>query len=205
MCAMDIKWLAAELDRLGRGSRGDLAKALDLENSAISKILKGTREISALEADGIRAFLNARSAASNEVAILQTPDVPVLGTALGGDGDGDFLLNGHALHYVKRPAKLAGRDDIFALYTSGSSMEPRFFGGELVFCERRRAPSVGDDVVIEMHPNEDGVVPAYLKRLEGITPTVVRLHQFNPARTFEVERRRVRQIVRVMTLADMVG
>lgn len=201
---METEWLVQELDKRGRGAKSDLARALGLAESAVTRMVKGERKISAKEADAIRAFLTPQPAA-NELVILQTADVPVLGTALGGDGDGDFFFNGHALHYVKRPAKFAGRDDIFALYASGSSMAPRYIGGELIFCERRRAPSVGDHVVVELHPAQDGTVPAYLKRFDGLTPTSVRLHQYNPPKSFDVDRRKVRQIVRVLTLGDMIG
>lgn len=201
---MDIGWLKKELEKRGRGAKGELARALDLNDSAISKILGGTRGVSSPEADKIRAFFGAAQPAAQELVILPTADVPVLGTALGGDGTGDFLLNGQPLHYVKRPAKFAGRDDLFALYVSGSSMEPRYFGGELVFCERRRAPAIRDHVVVEMHPLNDGTVPAFLKRLEAITGNSVKLYQYNPQKTFEIDRKRIRQIIRVLSLNDMV-
>lgn len=202
---MDIGWLKAELDKRGRGAKGELARALDLNDSAISKILGGRRSVTSNEADKIRAFFGASQPAAQELVILPSADVPVLGTALGGDGNGDFLLNGQPLHYVKRPAKFAGRDDLFALYASGSSMEPRYLGGELIFCERRRAPAIGDHVVIEMHPHADGTVPAYLKRLDAITGSTVKLTQYNPPKTFEVDRKLIKQIVRVLSLNDMIG
>jgi phage repressor protein C with HTH and peptisase S24 domain len=201
---MDIDWLKKQLERQGRGAKGKLARALELPDSAISKILGGSRTVSSKEADKIRAFFGAVQPAA-ELVILPSADVPVLGTALGGDSDGDFLLNGQPLHYVKRPAKFVGRDDLFALYVSGSSMQPRYFGGELIFCEARRAPVIGDHVVVEMHPTTDGIVPAYLKRLDAITPTMVKLTQYNPPKVLEIERKRIRQIVRVLTLADMIG
>lgn len=199
---MDLLWLAQELEKRGRGSRRDLARVLGLAESAITRILRDERKISSKEADAIKLFFAPQLA---EELITPNVDVPVLGTALGGEGEGDFLLNGHALHYVKRPAKFLGRDDVFALYISGSSMEPRYFGGELVFCERRRAPSIGDHVIVEMQPDTEGVSPAYLKRLEGISGSVVKLTQYNPPKKFDVDRKKVSQIIRVLTLADLIG
>lgn len=201
---MDIEWLKKELEKRGRGAKGDLARALDLPDSAISKILGGSRGVTSPEADKIRAHFGATQPAPADIVILQKADVPVLGTALGGDGDGDFLLNGQPLHYVRRPAKFAGRTDLFAIYASGTSMAPKFMGGDLVLCEQRRAPVPGDHVVIELHALADGTMPAYLKRLDAITPTVLKVTQYNPPKTFEIERKRVSQIVRVVTLNDMI-
>lgn len=202
---MDVDWLRKELKNRGRGAKGELARVLDLPDSAISKILGGSRGVSSVEADKIRAHFGVAQPPVQDLVILQKADVPVLGTALGGDGNGDFLLNGQAIHYVKRPAKYAGRDDLFAIYASGTSMQPRYHGGDLLLCETRRPPAIGDHVVIEMHATEDGTTPAYLKRLDGITATVVKLTQYNPPKTFEIERKRIKKIIRVISLNDMIS
>lgn len=132
-------------------------------------------------------------------------DVPVYGTAMGGTAGGDFTLNGDIGMRVRRPPRLAERDDIFALFVQGDSMLPRFRPGELIYLERQRPPQNGDYVVVEMRPGQDGEHAAYLKQLVATTPTKVRLLQYNPKRTIEIERRKILQILRVMPLNDLLG
>lgn len=84
-------------------------------------------------------------------------------------------------------------------------MEPRFQSGDLIFLEKKRPPQVNDYVVIELHPDEAGVQAAYIKRLLGITPTKLKLEQYNPAGVIEIERDKVLQVIRVMTTHDLLG
>lgn len=133
-------------------------------------------------------------------------DLPVYGTALGGSAGGtEFIMNGQAALYVRRPEKLAGRDDVFALYVQGDSMEPRYFEGELIICETNRPPSVGDFVVVEMKETVDGYRVAYLKRLAGRSGGKLKLKQYNPEKVVELEQAAVHQIVRVLTTHDLVS
>jgi phage repressor protein C with HTH and peptisase S24 domain len=133
-------------------------------------------------------------------------DLPVYGTALGGSSGGaEFLMNGDAGLYVGRPDKLTGRNDVFALYVQGDSMEPRFFEGELIICETRRPPSVGDFVVVEMKETVDGYRVAYLKRMAGRSGGKLRLEQYKPAKEIELDLDDVHQVVRVLTTHDLVS
>jgi phage repressor protein C with HTH and peptisase S24 domain len=132
--------------------------------------------------------------------------VPVYGTALGGAaGDVSFILNGDTGVKVRRPPKYKDREDIFALYVQGDSMSPRFKTGELIYLEKHRPPQNGDYVVVELYPDADGIQEAYLKQLVATTPTKVKLQQLNPEKIIEIERERVLQVVRVMTLMDLLG
>jgi phage repressor protein C with HTH and peptisase S24 domain len=218
---MDAKWLKDQLARDGYSQAG-LAKALGKGQPTINKMVQGKRRILASEVPAILRYLGLSEAPQlstlpkNEVraadAGLRVPllsemaeDVPVLGTALGGES-GDFTMNGDSGLRVRRPPRLIGRDDIFALFVQGESVSPAYDAGELIYVERRRPPQNGDYVVVELHPEGDGGdYPALLKLLVAITPTKVRLEQHNPKRTFDVDRKRVRQILRVMTLQDLLG
>ena len=82
-------------------------------------------------------------------------------------------------------------------------MDPRYLPGELIYLEKRRAPQPGDHVVIEMRPDKDGQQEAFLKRLVAVTPTKLRVAQYNPAKTIEIDRKAILQVIRVMTLADI--
>lgn len=213
---MDGKWLEAALKRVGK-SQADLARHLKLAPPIVNKIIKGRREIKAREADQIRAFLGERplnisrdvrypqSAIELPARTAMSEDIPVLGTALGGETGADFTLNGESGMRVKRPPRLNGRVDIFALFVQGESMTPRYMPGELIYLEKARPPHIGDHVVVEMKPSADGTQDAYLKRLVAITPTKVKLGQYCPDKVIEIDRKKVLQIVRVMTISDLLG
>ena len=114
-------------------------------------------------------------------------------------------MNGETGEFMRRPPRFGGRSDLFALYVQGNSMEPRYLPGELIYVEQRRPPQNGDHVVVELLPAEDGTREAYLKLLLGVTPTKVRLQQYNPAKVIEIDRKRVGQVLRVLTTMDLLG
>lgn len=135
-------------------------------------------------------------------------DVPVFGTVSGGDGGAlfDFELNGEIVDFVRRPPRLIGRTDVFAAYLRGESVSPWREPGQLIYFERAKAPRVMDYVLVEMKPHDgESVRPALVKRLLGVTPTKIKLRQYNPPKDFEIDRRRVLQIVRAMDWDELMG
>ena len=133
-------------------------------------------------------------------------DVPVLGVTVGGDGGADFSMNGETIDHVRRPPRILGRRDVFALYVQNDSMSPWRESGGIVYVEAARPPQIGDYVVVELTPLKDSDGrPALLKRLVGLSGSKVKLHQFNPPRTFEIERRKVHRLYRVMDWSELLG
>lgn len=216
-CGMDGKWVSEQLAKHGK-SQADLARHLGLAPPQVNKIIKGRREIKAKEADAIRLYFNKGAPDPSpvlDVRRVDTPaeipprsvmprDVPLLGTAWGGES-GDFTMNGETGDYMRRPPRYARRSDLFALFVQGDSMNPRYFSGELIYVEKQRPPQNGDHVVVELHPDAGGVCEAYLKQLVAVTPTKIRLQQYNPSKTIEIERKRVAQILRVLSTMDLLG
>ena len=132
-------------------------------------------------------------------------DVPVLGVSFGGPG-GEFSMNGEAIDHVLRTSRFEHRKDLFALYVQGSSMEPRYFAGDLIYLEANRPARVGDFVVIEMKPTgPHPEKPAFVKQFAGEANGKLKLRQFNPSKDYEVPRDTVFKIYRVMTTADLLG
>lgn len=84
-------------------------------------------------------------------------------------------------------------------------MEPRYFAGELILLEKRRPPQNGDHVVVELHPGRDGAREAFLKVLVARTGTKIRLQQYNPPKTIEIDLARVGQVLRVLNTVDLLG
>lgn len=84
-------------------------------------------------------------------------------------------------------------------------MEPRYKQGELIYLEKARPPQIGDYVVVEMKPGPEGEQPAYLKQLVGRSGAKLKLRQHNPDKIIELDINKVLQVIRVMTLQDMMG
>lgn len=138
---------------------------------------------------------------------LMPKDVPVLGVAVGGD-DSDFEFNGQIVDYVRRPPGLAGVQGAFGVYVMGTSMEPRYEEGELVYVHPGRPARPGDDVIIEMfNGDEDGRSGnCYIKRLLKKAGGNYVCRQYNPARddlVYPVDR--VKKVHRIMTAADLMS
>jgi phage repressor protein C with HTH and peptisase S24 domain len=219
-------WIAQELKRIG-AKQADLARHLGVSESVMSKMIHTSRILGAEEERKIRDFVVAndhstgtryapphstssvrRSASRPNVqeSHAMPDDLPVFGTAVGGStGGSEFIMNGQIGLHVRRPEKLSGRDDVFALFVQGDSMEPRYSAGELIICETRRPPQIGDYVVVEMKETADGLRIAYLKRLAGRSGRRLKLTQYNPEKTIELDQDEVHQIVRVMSTLDLVG
>lgn len=147
-------------------------------------------------------------------------DIPVVGTAQCADieftTDGEPVAietmemdMGEVVDYVRRPASLDNRRDIYAIYFVGGSLEPRYEAGEIAYVDPRRAPSVGSYVVVQLRrPDEtegERVHVVLAKRLNKVTATHYELEQFNPPARFRVERERVKHIHRIIPWHELVA
>lgn len=225
---MDKKWLESEIIARGRGAQAALATYLGMSASVLNKLIRGPRKIGAIEADKIREWLRlhpvvneAQQEAAAATEAIRAPDaplppyrsdmpkdVPVYGTVVGGSVQGafDFELNGNIVDYVRRPPRIAGRSDVFAAYVQGESMMHWRRPGQLIYVEKAKPPSRLDYVLVELLPASiGGPRPALVKQLLAITPTKIKLRQHNPAKDFEIERRAVLQVYRVMDWDELMG
>lgn len=135
-------------------------------------------------------------------------DVPVLGTAMGGNGEGAFEINqtGGIVDMVLRGPGIANSRKVFAIYVEGDSMAPRHEPGELRYCDPSRPPRIGDDVVIVLAVQEPGKPPqSYLKRLVRRSASEIVAEQFNPAKEVRFPTDQVQQVIRVLTTNEVMG
>jgi len=131
-------------------------------------------------------------------------DVQVLGVAVGGD-DGEFYFNGTIINVVARPPGIRNAAKVFATNITGSSMSPRFEPGELVFCQAR-PPAPGDDVIIELYPNEDGTPgKSFVKRFVRRSGGVLYCKQFNPSADVNFDLGEVKDVYRIIPVRELVG
>ena len=149
----------------------------------------------------------------------QPRDVPVYGSALAADlkfdvnGDGpepveitDFAM-GEVITYVRRPPGLDGQRKVYAIFVSGSSMEPRYRPGDPVFVDPQRPPSIGDDVIVQLRADDESgdIVSGLIKTLVRRTASHLELQQYEPAILFQVPTERIAHIHRVIPWRECFG
>lgn len=206
-------------------SKSGLAKALGRQPSAVTALLsKGKngkpRSIKADEIAIIREYFRDESSApqtirpsgpeSSEVEVVGTgwPDIgdewmDVRGVAVGG-ADAAFYFE-DVVDRVRRPPGIRNAKNVAALNALGESMVPRFRNGELIYVQLRE-PAPGDDVVVELYPENEGEAPkAFLKELVKTTGRRLYCKQHNPKREIEFDRGEVHRLWRVLTLRDLLG
>lgn len=114
--------------------------------------------------------------------------IPVLGEVVGGD-DGEYIFNGQVQDYIACPPSLANVANAYAVWVDGESMSPRYRPGELVYVHPARPARRGDDVVVQVHPNEEGASPlGYIKEYVGWAGNRLVLKQYNPEKKIEFDR-----------------
>lgn len=207
---------------LNRGWFNDIKKAPDA-SPRTSNINKALAAIGLSIADlyGARRGNEGRIAPAHFNPGELPRDVPVLGTAAGAElkieTDGKSLkiektlVEAEPVAYVRRPPAIERNRKIYALYITGSSMEQRFRPGDLVYVDPRRAPHVGEDVIVQLiaeaRPDADPaeVVSVLVKQLVRTTATHYELTQHNPPLTFRIAKSKVAEIHRIIPLAELLS
>lgn len=143
------------------------------------------------------------------------PGIPLLGT--GDCADLEITDDeGHEVHIerstfdadyhvrlLERPPALRGARHAYAIYFQGSSMEPRFYAGEIGIVDPDRPAGPGDFVLVQLNNGEhDDVVSVLVKRLVRQTSQHIELEQFNPASTFRLPKRKVARIHKILAPND---
>lgn len=136
---------------------------------------------------------------------LMPRDMPVIGSARCGE-DGLFELNGQTLDYVRRPPRLSGITDAYALYVDGDSMAPWREHGDVVYVHPHQPAKINDYVVVQLKAARPGdPQPAYIKRLLRQTPAELRLLQFNPRKEISIKASRVATIHKIVDWSELMG
>ena len=211
---MDVIWFHQALERIG-ASQADLARHLRLAPSAVSRMLKGERQMRQLETVQIAGFLgvspdevlrhainDAVSASGTELPrsgrgrprststsgnVRSTDPFPIRSAGRGGNDQEMFLEDG-PIGYTSRPANLGGVRAAYAIYMVGDSMEPRYEPGWLLHVNPFKPPTRGRDVVVY----KLGQV-VLIKQFVGWEGDTLVLHQLNPTDTLRVPRADVRE------------
>ena len=119
-------------------------------------------------------------------------DLAVYGSAQGGF-DGEEVDIAYPIAHIPRPSQLIGAAKAFGVYVVGSSMEPRYFPGEIVLCSPGKPIKKGDFTVIELADHR-----AIVKQFMSANDHEVRLRQLNPEIEKKLARRDVIGIHRIV-------
>lgn len=204
-------------------SQRDLAARLGVSASAVAQWETGETKPSAKLFGDIERILNLRLGDAFErkthdfepVSVPQphkmTRNLPVLGIGACYNErqfGGVFDLNGTIVDRVTMPPALEGVPGAYAIYAVGTSMEPRYHEGELLYVHPQRPPGVGDYVVVQLHPAAEGEPDrAMVKRLvrpwrPGSTSPLV-LEQYSPAETFKVPAEQVKALHKILNGTEL--
>jgi len=206
--AMDTIWFHETLERAGC-SQADLARHLGLPPSAVSRMLRGERQMKLLEAVQTAQFLGVtqeevlrragdatapqpdpprgrgrppRSATTGFPPTPRSDQMPIRSAGRGGGEQRMFLEDG-PIGYTPRPASLAGVRDAYAIYMVGDSMEPRYVQGWLLHVNPFKPPIRGRDVVV--YRRDQAVL---IKQFVGWSDDALVLRQLNPDETLRIPR-----------------
>jgi phage repressor protein C with HTH and peptisase S24 domain len=108
--------------------------------------------------------------------------------------------------HFDRPPSLAGAPDGYATTVTGTSMEPRYHPGEMIYVHPDKHVTVGSYVLVQLRTKTQGEPPPTLiKRLANKTATTIVLEQFNPAKLFDIARKDVVSMHRIVGSGEYPG
>ena len=88
---------------------------------------------------------------------------------------------------VERPPSLASAPKGYATYVTGTSMEPRYRPGEMIYVQPGKPVTIGSYVLVRFKPKKEGEPPPPLiRRLTKRTGTKIVLEQFYPPKTCDI-------------------
>ncbi|PWI54148.1 XRE family transcriptional regulator [Rhizobium phaseoli] len=192
-----LRKLLANPDAMPSGkSLTALAGALEVSEQWL---LSGGESAPAVKTD-------VRAASSTPPLRHEMPNnVPVRGTAAGSHMRGAFQMTADPVDFVRRPPALANVVNLYSLYVEGTSMEPQYAPGDLVFVHPDKPAKVGDAVVIQCQVGEDGPTEATIGILSRRSAEKVTIRKHNPPAEIDLPRETVRSIHKVLTNNEIYG
>ncbi|OWV94244.1 repressor [Rhizobium sp. R72] len=145
------------------------------------------------------------ASASLPLPMEMAKDVPVMGTAAGSHLRGAFQLSSEPVDYARRPFTLMNARNVYALYVEGTSMEPQFQPGDLVYVHPDKPPRFGDAVVIQVQLGGSESMEATIGILSKRGPEAVTIRKHNPSAEIEIPRATIVAIHKVLSLNEIYG
>lgn len=184
--------------REARGwSQEQLAEAVGTTQSTIDRVESGASlrsrfgpEIAALLGLGwnLKGGATPRIVSADDAArpLPSEGDIPLHAAVEGGPGE--LLIEREPIDFIARPDRLAGVPDAYAVYVVGDSMVPEFEPGDIAFVHPRLPLVPNAACVFYTLDGEND--RAAIKRLVKQTQQLWTVQQWNPAKTFDLDRRK---------------
>lgn len=215
-----LDWIRDGLKDPAKTQRG-LASAMNVDPTAVSKLLAGKRKLSADEAEAARRYFTQRESAAKPSRELkpvdntqrmvathnkgrveyepdrddlheQPQDIKILGHVRAGR-DGFFLDQGEVQGMAPRPKALRGVKSAFAARVMDDSMFPAYEPDDLVFVNPALPIIPNANVIIELTDGQ-----AFIKRLIRRTEKAVICMQWNPKEEVRYEPKKIKAIYRII-------
>ena len=132
-------------------------------------------------------------------------DVPVMGTAAGSHLRGAFQISTDPVDYVRRPPALMNARNIYSLYVEGSSMEPQYFPGDLIYVHPDKPARFGDAVIVQCQTSQNGSTEATIGIYSKRNGENITIKKHNPAAEIEIAKDSIVSIHKVLTLNEIFG
>lgn len=104
---------------------------------------------------------------------------------------------------VHRPPRLAGREDVFALYVPILEMAPWRDAGDLIVVDVKRPPKIGDHVLVKMK-DKSGRFRHVLRKLAGFSQSTLILHQYQPDFERRIKEAEVEDMLRIADWTELM-
>jgi phage repressor protein C with HTH and peptisase S24 domain len=118
-------------------------------------------------------------------SIMSNRDLPVFGTAEGGDGA--LIVTDRPVDWEARPDFLSRTEDAYGMIITGDSMDPECKHGSTALVNPHLPPRNGDTCIFRAH-KDDGDVLCMVKQLIRYNDKTWYVHQHNPKKDFELKR-----------------
>jgi phage repressor protein C with HTH and peptisase S24 domain len=174
-------WSEAELARRAGGSQPTI-NALTTGRQQSSRHLPSIAAALDVTAVDLDPRIGSLRPASSPAAL--SSEVPVYGSVEGGDGG--LMIHKEPIDYAPRPQPLGGAPTGYLVYISGESMVPAFRPGEQAIVHDRLPPLPDEPCIF--YTNDGGDDRACIKHLVRITADAWHVEQYNPPKTFTLDR-----------------
>ena len=152
----------------------------------------------------LAASRDAFSKAFEKNAELQDNQIPVYGTA-AGSFTGSVSIQDNVIDWIPRPKGLQNAQHAYALYVTGSSMEPKFLPGDIIFLHPGRPPRTGDIVVVQTENYDGADTISFVKEYVRKSDFGIVTKQYNALAEVEFKRETIKAVHRVMTTNELLG
>lgn len=177
-------------------SISELARRIDMEPHTLRRYTRGETEP---KSDLALKLADVFGCMPSEVLGLEPVGdpigkMPLYGPVAAGHFNGQTCMD-KAVDHIGRPSFLISKENAYAVFVVGESMEPRFKAGEVLFVDPDAPIRQGSDVVVQINLDENyGELTAVTKEFKSWDNDTLTLHQLNPDKLITIARNQITAI-----------